>query len=165
MNKKLKPDEIYALLTQYNISKEKIVFSDFEIFLVENSYLISSLEKIIYIPYLYFKIRPPNKEIERVCIEIITRGEKDLSAFIKKSLQYESEFYVLDKGFWHNWSESVQWCETAEQGRTSKENQSQNKQHPQQARLKLDLTNILDNQLKLKQGLIYKKDFVIVTKK
>jgi hypothetical protein len=161
LNKYCKPDEILALLTQYNLNKEQISLSEFEIFFVENSYLISSLERVIYIPYLYFKVKPPNKEIERICIEITTKGEKDLSKYIKSILMTESEFYVIDANFWNVWTKSVGWAENE----TSIPSKEGAKSAEYKARPKIDLTNLLDYSWKLKQGLIYKKDFYLINKK
>jgi hypothetical protein len=166
LNKNLKHNDIISLLNVYKINKELIPLSDFEIFFIENSNLISSLDKIMYIPYLYFNLIPSNKEIEKRCIEIITKGEKDLSLFIQSILFKETEFYIINSNFWNTWMSYSGWTGTEQEcspnrtpGKEGEKNSSW-KNKP-----KLDLSILLEIPGKLKEGLVYKKDFFIVNKK
>ena len=53
----------------------------------------------MYIPYLYFNVKPANKEIEKSCIEIVTKGQKDLSKYIQSVINKETEFFIIDAKF------------------------------------------------------------------
>ncbi len=109
---------------------------------------------------------PSNKEVEKRCIEIITKGEKDLSLFIKSMLYKESEFYIINSNFWNTWMSYCVWMGTEQEcspnttsGKEGEKN-SNSKNKP-----KLDLSILLEFPGKLKEGLVYKKDFYIVNKK
>ena len=67
--------------------------------------IINMLSRIAYIPYIYFKLKPDNIEIERKCIELIMKGEKNLEKYIYTLIEKENQFYALDINFWNEWLE------------------------------------------------------------
>jgi hypothetical protein len=119
-----------------------------------------STERVKYLPYVYFKLKPDNKEIQKNGIQILMKGYKDLKDFINDAVFYEKTFYIVDIEFWKNWQEEVKW-HTKEEAKVE-----ENKQDHKEINLKINLSSIMDNYNgKLKQGLVYQKDFVIVTPK
>lgn len=78
-------------------------------------YISDSLEKMQYIHYLYFKIKTDDKMIEKNCIEILMKNNKDLRSYIQDIIlaventnstnikPIENYFYTFDSEFWLNW--------------------------------------------------------------
>ena len=96
----------------------------------------------MYIPYLYFNVKPANKEIEKSRIEIVTKGQKDLSKFIQSVINKETEFFIIDAKFWNVWGSLCGW--------------SKKEEIPKEAKVRIqkpliDLTSILEYSGKLKQ--------------
>jgi hypothetical protein len=63
--------------------------------------ILAIFNRIIYIPFLYFKLKPDDFEIEKNCIEILMKGEKNLQTYLTKSLDFDTNFYCIDIEFWN----------------------------------------------------------------
>lgn len=88
------------------------------------------------------------------------KAHTDLKDFINEYIFIESTFYIIDFAFWNSWKEDVKWNkEETYSGDIKKDpNDGDN--------IKINLSAIMDNYNgKLKQGLVYFKDFVIVNAK
>ena len=71
--------EIGKMLEGYNISKEKIDSNTFkEIILEHANFILDSVERIKYLPYIKFKVFPDDKKTEKNIIEILFKGQKDI---------------------------------------------------------------------------------------
>ncbi len=78
----------------------------------ENSFLINllnSLNKVTYIPYIYFNLNTNNLKIQKDCISILMNNEKNLKNFILNSIETESEFYCINISFWNEWCIYCDW--------------------------------------------------------
>jgi ubiquitin C-terminal hydrolase len=64
--------------------------------------IINLLNRIIYIPFIYFKLRPDDLETEKKCTEIMMKGEKDIKAYLCGVLDTSDVFYCVDIDFWNS---------------------------------------------------------------
>jgi ubiquitin C-terminal hydrolase len=102
------------ILALKNSFDDKIFWEKFLTLFTQNTILydiLNSLNRINYIPFLYFKMRPEDKLDQKGCIEIITKGEKDLKKVVGRLLadDNENEFYCVNIEFWQSWCNYVQW--------------------------------------------------------
>ena len=111
----------------------------------------------MYIPYLYFKVKPESRELEKSCIEIITKGEKDLSKYIQSIIHKENEYYIIDTTFWNLWGCLCGWSHN------DVDNKKDVKLRDQKPRI--NLTSLLEYSGKLDHSLKYKKDYLILSKR
>lgn len=108
-------DEYISLLKDsFDSFQDKIFWDKFLTLFTQNTILyqiLNYLDRINYIPYLYFKVRPEDKLDQKGCIEILTKGEKDLKKVIETliSNDNENDFYCVNYEFWETWCNYVQW--------------------------------------------------------
>jgi hypothetical protein len=129
-------DEYIDLSLFIDISVQTSIFFD----------ILNLLNRIIYIPFIYFKLRPDDLETEKKCIEIVMKGEKDLKEYLHNTIEQNSEFYCVDIDFWNKVS--------------SKQDLSAFSRHPRPAINFTNLTGEFEGQLKRDLQLF--KDFVIL---
>ena len=124
------------------------------------NFIITSTERIKYIPYIFFKKQPENIEIQKNSILLLMKGFKDLKEFINFIINCEKTYYIIDSKFWNDWKEHVNWNkEESHHDESNREKTNPN--------LKINLSLILDNNYngKLKQGLVYCIDFLLISPK
>lgn len=95
-----------------SFTKETYNEEDYFYLIRENSFLmdlLDSLNKVNYIPYIFFNLPTNNFKMQRDCVSILMNNEKDLKTFIINSLDLESEFYCLDISFWREWCIYCDW--------------------------------------------------------
>ena len=66
--------------------------------------LIESLEHINYFRYIFFKTKLDDYSIQKNCIELLLKGNS-LNDYIIERMQYDTNFYIIDKEFYSKWSE------------------------------------------------------------
>lgn len=141
-------NNINYLFNKYQVQKKitKNNFRELIDFLINE--LIESLEHIKYIPYIFFNFKIIDKKIEKHCIDILLNGE-DINKYIIKKIGTDNSFYIIDCNFWDNWKELV------------------NMQNPEENnnKLKIQTENICDQNGIINEGLIYAKDFMILSKR
>ena len=126
-----------------SIKKEK--FKELIDFLIDR--LIESLEHIKYLPYIFFDLNISDKKNEKNCIDILLNG-KDIKEYVIEKIQTENNFYIIDYKFWENWNQLIN-----------------SKNYEELNNLKIHTENISDQNGKINEGLVYLKDYVILTKK
>ena len=71
--------ELAKMLENHNIVNEKIDSHKFNEIIIENaSFILDSVERIKYLPYIKFKVLPEDKKTEKNIIEILFKGQKDI---------------------------------------------------------------------------------------
>ena len=136
---------INDILNKYKIPK-KIYMDKFgEIFDFLISELSPFLEKIKYIPYIFFNSVITNKQIERNCIIILLNG-RNLNNYIIDEAKYQDKFYIINYDFWENWEKS-----------TNSSNYEEFKN------LKIDTEKLCDKNGQMKEGLVYFVNYIILT--
>jgi hypothetical protein len=151
-----------------------------------NNDLCQSLEKIQYIPYIYFKIPCNDKTFERNCIEVLMKGNKDLKGYITEETMTEKDFYIVDMIFWEDFCNYIEWnsnLNNKEVNVNDNGNKSDKITIEIEGKTQTDvkeMTEDIDNNLnkprinttlisdengKLNPGLVYFKDYVILTEK
>ncbi len=92
--------------------KETFTEEDYFLLIRENSFLmdlLNCLNKVNYIPYIFFSLPTKNMKMQRDCVSILMNNEKDLKTFIYNSLEIETEFYCVDISFWKEWCIYCDW--------------------------------------------------------
>jgi hypothetical protein len=123
-----------------------------EIFKIIETELADSFEKIQYLPYIFFKLKCDDKKIEKNCIEILLKHNKEIKEFISNCFTTDESklYYIVDIDFWFAWCEYVNW---------------DNNNHENDNKPRLISSRIANAYGILNQGLVYLKDYVIVTEK
>ena len=138
-------NSINDILNKYKIPKKIYMdkFGDIIDFLI--SELSPNLEKIKYIPYIFFNNVITNKKIERNCIIILLNG-KNLNEYLIESAKYQDKFYIINFDFWETW------------------NKNMNLQNYEELKnLKIDTEKLCDRNGQMKEGLVYFVNYIILT--
>ena len=138
-------NSINDILNKYKIPKKIYIdkFGDIFDFLI--SELSPYLEKIKYIPYIFFNNVITNKKIERNCIIILLNG-KNLNDYIIDSAKYENKFYIINFDFWETWTKNI------------------NLQNYEELKnLKINTEKLCDRNGQIKEGLVYFVNYIILT--
>ena len=106
--------------------------------------LMESLEHIKYIPYIYFDFKLPDKKMEKIIIDILLNGQ-GLDEYIKKRVQIDDTFYVIDYAFWEKWNKLMKNEKILD--------------------LRIHTENISDQNGKINEGLVYLSDYIILSKR
>ena len=112
--------------------------------------LVESFEHIKYMPYIFFNQNLENKTMEKNCIDILLKGKK-INEYIIERIEYDQKFYIIDYTFWKNWLNLI----TSDN--PNKEEELEN--------LQLNINEIFYNGGRLKEGLVYLKDYIILSKR
>jgi len=137
-------------------------------------YISDSLEKMQYIHYLYFKIKTDDKMIEKNCIEILMKNNKDLRSYIQDIIlaventnstnikPIENYFYTFDSEFWLNWCDYSHWTplEKVKLPVNTYINNRDNNIKP-----RINTSQIADCNGKLNKGVVYFRYYLIITDK
>ena len=210
----LSSNTIKDWFNQYQITKliNKEKFKEIIEFIFEELY--ESFEHIKYLPYIFFKFDIKDKKIEKKCIDVLLKNQT-LDEYFQERLQYDDEFYIVNKEFWDKWNLSMNKitnrninippnltnnlsinmtnelnnnANTSINNLKSNSNQiitndlSQNLKknasgivpNPQNLKkekienkeiLEFNTSKIADKNGKLKEGLVYMKDFVVFSKR
>ena len=111
---------------------------------------IPSFEHIKYIPYIFFNQDLPDKKLEKNCIEILLKGNS-IQDYILERLQFDDKFYIVDFNFWDNWKK----LSNSNIDIYSKEYQN----------LTINNNSISEKNGRLKEGLVYLKNYVIFSER
>ena len=117
-------------------------------FLLSEQNFITSMEIIQYLPFLKFKLKPTNKNIENKCIQVLF-SNKSFDEYIKDRLSKEYEFYIIDYQFWEQWNSNV-----------PPQSNNENKKL-----LKINTSRICNMHGGLLEGLRYMSDYILITEK
>ena len=136
---------INDILNKYKIPKKINIdkFGEIIDFLI--SELSPFLEKIKYIPYIFFNSIITNKQIERNCIIILLNG-RNLNNYIIDEAKYQDKFYIINYDFWETWEKN-----------TNSQNYEEFKN------LKIDTEKLCDKNGQMKEGLVYFVNYIILT--
>ena len=177
---KLSSNTIRDWFNQYKINKfiTKEKFKEIIKFILDELY--ESFEHIKYLPYIFFKFDIPSKKFEKKCIDVLLKN-KSLDEYFQERLQFDDEFYIIDKEFWDKWNLSMNRNtninynlsvnienELNHENETSNVNNTNeliNKKNSINDQLTFNLEKIADKDGKLKEGLVYMKDFVVLSKR
>ena len=194
---KLSSNTIKDWFNQYKISKfiNKEKFKEIIEFILDELY--ESFEHIKYLPYIFFKFDIPDKKFEKKCIDVLLKN-KSLDEYFQERLQYDDDFYIVEKDFWDKWNASMNRIlnknyrihpnlsnnlslnaendlvnENTSTNNLNETNNDANKKinsniietQTQDITLKFNNEKIADKDGKLKEGLVYMKDFVVLSKR
>ena len=139
-------NSINEILNKYKIPK-KITLDKFKELI---DYLISelfqALERMKYIPYIFFDFPIiNNKKIEKYCIQILLNG-KDINEYVIYKANFQDKFYIINNDFYETWKKNI-----------SSENYEELKN------LKINTEKLCDKNGQMKEGLIYLGDYIILT--
>ena len=140
-------NSINNLLNKYEVPKKITLekFKELVDYLI--NLLMESLEHIKYIPYIFFDIIFTDRKIEKHIIDILLNGE-DINEYVKKRINIDNRFYVIDCEFWNKWNELIT---------TQKYQELYN--------LKINAEKICDQNGKIYEGLVYLRDYMILPKR
>ena len=206
----LSSNTIKDWFNQYQIKKfiNKQKFKEIIEFIFDELY--ESFEHNKYLPYIFFKFDISDKRLEKKCIDVLLKN-RTLDEYFQERLQYDDEFYIINKEFWDKWNLSMNSgnnrtlyitpnltnnlsinianeLNNANTSTTNIKNNLQNKTNDFTQNLKLNSTSpipnlqkkeneenepslkfntnkIADKDGKLKEGLVYMKDFVVFSKR
>ena len=209
----LSSNTIKEWFNQYNITKliNKQKFKEIIQFIFDELY--ESFEHIKYMPYIFFKCDISDKKLEKKCIDVLLKNQT-LDEYFQERLQYDIDFYIIDKEFWDKWNLSMnkitnknlhiapnltnnlsinianELNNTNNLNNTSISNIKNNlanntneisqnlklnttlpvpnlkkKEEENKETLCFNLNKIADSNGKLKEGLVYMKDFVVLSKR
>lgn len=117
-------------LAQYGIVDEKIEYENFKLIIKELSpEILESLEKIKYIPYLFFNKKTADVNLQKNCVEILFQSKninniKDLKRYIETCVPEEKAFYIVNAEFWNDW---LNYIESSNKTQMTMNNSSINK--------------------------------------
>ena len=138
-------NSINAILNKYEIPK-KITLDKFaELINYLISELYQALERIKYIPYIFFDFPITNKKIEKYCIQILLNG-KEINEYVIYKANFQNKFYIINNDFYETWEKNI-----------NSENYEVLKN------LKINTEKICDKNGQMKEGLIYLGDYIILT--
>ena len=102
----LSSNTIKDWFNQYKITKfiNKEKFKEIIEFIFDELY--ESFEHIKYLPYIFFRFDIKDKKIEKKCIDVLLKN-RSLDEYLQERLQYDDEFYIIDKEFWDKWNLSM----------------------------------------------------------
>ena len=89
-----------------HISKEK--FGEIVDIVIKE--LVESLEHITYFKYIFFNTKLEDHSLEKNCIELLLKGHS-LHDYIIERLQYDKEFFIIDKDFYNKWEDFMSLSE------------------------------------------------------
>ena len=208
----LSSNTIKDWFNQYKITKfiNKEKFKEIIEFIFDELY--ESFEHIKYLPYIFFKFDIQDKKIEKKCIDVLLKN-RSLDEYFQERLQYDEDFYIIDKEFWDKWNISmnkisnrnihitpnltnnlsINIANELNIANTSVNNLKNNNQiinnelsqnaklnvsgqapnvhnlkkglNENQEKLEFNTSKIADKNGKLKEGLVYMKDFVVLSKR
>ena len=138
-------NSVNEILNKYSIPKKIYIEKFGEII----DYLISELslplERIKYLPYIYFDYAITNKIIEKNCILILMNG-KDLKKYILEKAIYQNKFYIIDSDFWETWKRNMNL-----------------QNYDELKTLKINTEKLCDKNGKMNEGLVYLNNYIILT--
>ena len=207
----LSSNTIKDWFNQYQITKliNKEKFKEIIEFIFEELY--ESFEHIKYLPYIFFKFDIKDKKIEKKCINVLLKNQS-LDEYFQERLQYDEEFYIVNKEFWDKWNLSMNKIAnrninitqnltnnisinianelnnnantsinnlksnnnqviTNDLSQNVKKNSSEIVPNPRNLKkenkeiIEFNTSKIADKNGKLKEGLVYMKDFVVFSKR
>ena len=136
---------INEILNKYEIPKKINLekFSEIIDYLI--SELFQSLERMKYIPYIFFDFPISNKKIEKNCIQILLNG-KEINQYVIYKANFQNKFYIINYDFYETWEKNI-----------NSENYEELKN------LKINTEKICDKNGQMKEGLVFLVDYIILT--
>ena len=100
----LSQNQIHSLLEKLQIKKHISKEKFGEIVNIVIKELVESLEHISYFKYIFFNTKLEDHSLEKNCIELLLKGNS-LHDYIIERLQYDKEFFIIDKEFYNKWED------------------------------------------------------------
>ena len=113
--------------------------------------LIESLKNINYFRYIFFKIKSDDYFLQRNCIDLLLKGNS-LNDYIIERMQYDTNFYIIDKDFYNKWEEYGELNENDQKKINLKY-------------LRMNNTKISDRTGRLLEGKEFDVDYVVLSKR
>jgi len=118
-----------------------------EIYNFDNDIFEESLNNLKYLQYIFFKAEIEKHSLELECITIL--DDKNRESYILERLQYDTNFYLIDKSFWDKWKDLT--------SRKDEENYNDFK------KLRINTKKFSDINGRILDGCIYNEDFIIIS--
>ena len=138
-------NSINEILNKYQIPKKINLEKFTELIDYLISELFQALERMKYIPYIFFDFPITNKKIEKNCIQILLNG-KEINEYVIYKANFQNKFYIINNDFYETWEKNIN---------------SQN--YEELKGLKINTEKLCDKNGKMKEGLIYLGDYLILT--
>lgn len=185
---KITDKEINDILTNYNLNKDKYIsLETFTVLFKDNEYSISeNIEKIKYIPFIYFEIPCDEKNKQKNCIKLLLK-DRSLVDYIYDNIELGRKYNIINKEFFEDWCDYVDFAEynninkaTNTHGNNHEEEFNSNNHNNfeiknssdikhrsrrflKKAKPSINLSILVSSHNKLKHNLQYEKDFLLVT--
>ena len=92
-------------LEKLEINKHIELNQFIELYKSINDIFSESLEHIKYLKFIFFKEKiEDDLSIENKCVRILLK-DKSMADYILERLQYDTNFYLIDRDFWNKWNE------------------------------------------------------------
>ena len=138
--------KINKIINDNNI-KKTISLKEFNILIecIINE-LTESFEHLKYLTYIFFNKELKEKKLEKNCIDILLNGKR-LDEYIYNRIDYDKKFYVINKSFWDKWELLII-------------DPIANFKELKNLRVSYDE---ISNDKMLKEGLVYFKDYILLS--
>ena len=138
-------NSINEILNKYEIPKKINLEKFTELIDYLISELFQALERMKYVPYIFFDFPITNKKIEKNCIQILLNG-KEINQYVIYKTNFQNKFYIINNDFYETWEKNMN---------------SQN--YEELKNLKINTEKLCDKNGQMKEGLIYLGDYIILT--
>ena len=119
-----------------------------------NNYVyIESLENLQYLRYIFFEEEPEDSLIQFKCLQILLKENK-MEDYIKKRLQYDIDFYLIDVDFWEKWNEYMEKL---------KEDKDKDIINNALKKLRINTKKFSNRNGRILEGKEFNKDYIIIT--
>ena len=120
----------------------------------KNNYeYIESLENLQYLKYIFFEEESEDISIQYKCLQVLLK-EDQIEDYIKKRLQYDTDFFLIDIEFWEKWKECMEKL---------KENEDKDLINNILKKLRMNTKKFCDSHGRILEGKEFLKDYIIVT--
>lgn len=185
---KLPSKDIQKLLENYNLNQFNVISIEaFTLLFKENEYsILDNLERIKYIPFIFFEIPCDSPIKQKNCIKLLF-GDLQLKDYIFSQIRLDRKFYLVDKEFWDTWCEYVDFNDNSLNEKAAQIENNNNNTKPDNDKLKvkvgvsshtkqttsmrikrkkepkINLDNISKGPNCLKYNAQYLRDFIVLT--
>ena len=120
----------------------------------KNNYeYIESIRNLQYLKYIFFDEEPEDLSIQFKCLQILFK-ENQIGDYIKKRLQYDIDFFLIDAGFWEKWNDYM---------RKMKEEKDKDIINNSLNKLRMNTKKFCNRHGRILDGKEFLKDYIIVT--
>ena len=99
-------NSINEILNKYEIPKKINLEKFTELIDYLISELFQALERMKYVPYIFFDFPITNKKIEKNCIQILLNG-KEINQYVIYKTNFQNKFYIINNDFYETWEKNM----------------------------------------------------------